>query len=411
MTSKTLTVREAIDLKKQNGGRLLTIPDDFATSSNKSKDGSTFYVPVRILGNPKQKPRFKFTKQVIGGKAKCYGSDNKNKGPENKQQPVMGDATIPFIKLDETTLEKTDYKKEQYKELLMNNAELIELLDTIADDYKHIYDTRLCKEDGPWGPHEVITKKDFVTIRQCDRKALQKEREEDKNRPNEKKLCDRFGKIKLDKSLFRIKLPIDRETRLVGRFNYFKKVFEQIVYDVRKKSANKGAAFEIARLKNAKGDFVELNDKNVGQFITTCSIAGGIFEVENICFSKSGMSLIVKFHELYIMHHRPFARQALNEDEVNEMSDMASSIGGDVDVIEDEGESKRPVSKPKPQFQENETPLDDPDEPTSTDKTDEDSNNVEDDDQNEAEEPPAKPQAKPVVVAPPPAKRIVRKGK
>lgn len=307
---------------------------------NKNKKQPTYYIPfsMRNITGKFMPLNLKFVRQIIASSAKI---------PFGVEEDQAKDLRISYRRLDASDLEKTDYQEESQREVLLkSNEEMIDALNIIADEYYSLLEREVFKYKGD---KFKLTKKQRDTIycfRQSERKAGDGE-EGDEN-----------GMIPLPAPIFRIKLEADPETKKIGRKT--EKGHKYVVFDIKKtarldaenkKKGVKNPTKPVIAKINVGNTITDLTIKNAKHFITYMSLTGGTIYFDSICISNQGVSILCKFTDLHVSHHRVLKQDGLNMEEISENVGFgANNLEEDLDVVVDEpeeGESTKPDTKKK----------------------------------------------------------------
>lgn len=332
MSSNFFTVKEFLAAKEKyadDGGVIKASID--AVKVIKKAQQSTYYIPIKgrnIAG--KQIPlSIKFTKQVLCSNAKiAYGVELKD----------AKDVRVSFRTITKDDLSKTDYNEEQYDELVESNNEFIKVLDAIADEYLAIVNNELLTYKG-----EKIAKKDLKP------KEIYCFRQSHRDKSDSSEQTDDTGKVPLECPIFRIRINANPANKKLGFYSE-KTGHIYTVYDTKKsmhdaavktKETGKKVAPKpvVAKIKSPDGKFQDLTVSNAKHFITYMSLTGGTIQFESICLSKSGVSLLCKFRDLYVWRHKPMKISTLNEDDI----DAYARIGTGADDVDVEMELEEPT--------------------------------------------------------------------
>ena len=106
----------------------------------------------------------------------------------------------------------------------------------------------------------------------------------------------------LEKPIFRMRLPVDKNTGKIGVNDYKSNQVKPIVFDTRKMTEKNDYKPVPAKVK-IDDEMRELDADNAKDFITYKSLLGGNFTIEMVS-SKFGLSSSIKFVDLYVMSNR-----------------------------------------------------------------------------------------------------------
>lgn len=344
MSSNFFTVKEFLAAKEKyaNDGGVIKANIDAVKVIKKAQQ--TYYIPIKgrnIAG--KQIPlNIKFTKQVLCSSAKIAS------GVEQKDAK---DVRISFRAITKDDLAKTDYKEQQYDELVESNNEFVKVLDIIADEYLAIVNNDVLSYKG-----EKIAKKDLKN------KEIYCFRQSHRDKSDNSEQTDDTGKVPLENPIFRIRINANPTNKKLGFYSE-KTGHIYTVYDTKKsmhdaaiksKETNKKVTPKpvVAKIKSPDGKFQDLTVYNAKHFITYMSLTGGTIQFESICISKSGISLLCKFRDLYVWHHKPMKISTLNDDDMDAYARIGTGAD-DVDVVmdlEEPEETEETDDKPKKSF-------------------------------------------------------------
>jgi hypothetical protein len=349
MTSTKITPKTLIELRAKNPelGSILTL-DIKDTKKNKDTTFPTYYIPVRLINSDGARVKCKLTivKQIVASNAKPFGKDE-------KATKAANDVFISFRKFFDEDLNVTDYPDNEKPTLLKQNEELIEALKILSEEYMYLVNNVVVPYDGDKFEIQDPDTLKIANFVQTERKATDEEKKEDAKRGANEKLISKSKKIALANPIYRIKINGDKDTKRIGRINYKTKKVEYTVFDVRKPSKESGKKYMPAKLKDGSGKLVDLTVSNIKHFLTYMSLIGGIIEFEDVCVSKSGISLKTRFQEIYVMPHKPLKPESMNQEDLDEMASAVSTGNTDDMVItdepepEDEDDVQETKSKPK----------------------------------------------------------------
>ena len=314
--------------KPEVGSILKIRPDKKRDNSKQGKESSypTTYIPVDLIdaeGTP-HKLKLAIVGQLIAGNAKPYG---KNEEEIRKADSVY----IPFRKFNVEDLKISDYHESEKEAILKNNEELIKAFEIISEEYLHIVKNEILDDVHELGIIDDPVKINVANFVQSERKLTADEKKQQQNKKS--------AKIKLDNSIYRIRLNGDKDTKLIGRNNFNTKKFEYTVFDFRKKINTKDTKsvykYEPAKLKNSNGKLLDISVSNAKHFITYLSLVGGVINFENISITKNWISLKNSFLELYVSPHKPMKQETMSEEDLAAMN-VAQSFNEDDMVLMDE---------------------------------------------------------------------------
>jgi hypothetical protein len=325
MAAQFITPREIIEIKEQSPDENILTLDIDNINYGKNKTFPTSYIPFkckRLVGPPTQ-INLKLHQQISSSNAKIsFGVLPKD----------AKDVRITMIKFIIDDLENTDYPEDKKLLLIQKNNEAIKALHILKSEYEDLVNTDILTYDGE--KFELGDCRNINNICQTHRKASKEEKRDDKKLPKDERLVNKMGKIPLPHALYRLKILADYETKKLGYKT--KNGHKYVVFDARK--ANKSNKFKpvVAKVKS-KGNPTDLTTDNAKHFITYMSLFSGLFNFDSICISKSGISLMGKFHDIHIWPHKPMTIKTIDEDEMAEMA-YVGATGYDSDAEIDEPE-------------------------------------------------------------------------
>lgn len=294
--------------------------------------GKVYYIPLEFkdVTGAYRPLNFEFSMQLLAGNAKKNQYKNENSSSNF--------VNLLFTKLRKEDLEKSDYLPEQHSNFLKANAEFIEALDIILNEYQReaemIAQYKGAKDVMPKPSNPLIR-----TLKQTHREAKSTDSG-----------ADADNKVPLERPLYRIKLNA-RPDGTIGTENKNGRadtVFDWAKYrDAKEKAKAEGKVAKKvpARLKTSRGTYVELNLDNVHNFITYMSMVTGKIRFDCINISTQGISLKAYIQELMVLHHKPRAFEGISEESLEEM--MAVRKNND-DNDEPEIADEEPKTKSKP---------------------------------------------------------------
>ncbi len=306
------------------------------TRTNADKQQMTYYVPYSCITatGTYATLRLKFNKQIIASNAKLAASQTKD---PSKAKNLL----ITFRRLTIDDLAKTQYKPEQYEKLIEENHELCDALDIIADAFKEMTKTQIREYEGD--KFEILTDKEF-SIRQIYREPTDQEKDDPRiveiedEQVGKKKKKKKF--IPLDTPMYRIKLPLVGNEKLVGRLNK-EKVYQPIVFDQRK-CTKENKYKEVPAKVVLNGKPVNLDMNNAKHFVSYMSLIGGDITFDDACSSKMGISQLNKFNKIHVVPHPPMTIPIRDEQDELDMNNFGST-GYKDDIVVDEPEDDAPV--------------------------------------------------------------------
>jgi hypothetical protein len=332
MSNSSFTPKDIIASKKKHGADSRLLKADIVnTRKNKNPKQPTYYVPITFknVAGKQQAINLKFVRQLISSNAKLpYGAEKDDAKFLN----------VSFKKLESKDLDGTEYPDDKKEGLLAANAEFIEALGIIADDYIACVKDEILKYKGE--KFRLIERK-----LNCFRQDRRLGSAEDENQ-------DEDGKVAID-PIYRIRLEADPETKKIGRNS--DRGHQYVVFDMRKsekeaKETGKPKRDVVARVM-VKGKPVDLNINNAKHFVSFMSLTSGIIHFECICLSRSGISIKCRFRSLHVWRHKTMKQESIGEDDRNDMAEFGYKGGDDedldVNVDEPEEEENDEDSRPK----------------------------------------------------------------
>lgn len=367
--------------------------------NNEKKDpqGTTFWMPfsVRRITDERSPPYLKAKNVILCSSAKV---------PQKKTIENADKLNIVFYHLSKKDLENTDYKPAMYDKILKSHNEFCDALFIMHKHLMKLYDQvaeDADADDAVFRIHDINKVSSFC---QEYRNATTEDRK-NKNLTCEK--VDGKWKVKLDKPIFRLSVPVDKESRKLGK-KWSDKPFKHVVFDARKSTKANNHANVPAAIKS-DGKLKELTAKTAKHFLTYMSLSTLKVNFTGVCSSTQGRSCPTEFHTLSVWPHKPMIQKDLDEEDYDDMAAMGTSEYDDnVDVDEldepDDEDSKSQNSTDNDRkgnknntktvttrkfkgikLGKNETPLDDDVnlEPSEHEASDNDEANVYDEDQKE----------------------------
>lgn len=331
MSSSSFTPKDIIASKKKFGDDSRLLKADIAnTRKNKNPKQPTYYIPVNFknVAGKQQPINLKFVRQLISSNAKL---------PHGAESSDAKFLNVSFKKLELKDLEGTEYPEDKKEGLLTSNAEFIEALSIIADEYIACVKDEINKYKGE--KFRIIERK-----LNCFRQDRRLGSADDENQ-------DEDGKVAID-PIYRIRLEADPETKKLGRSS--DRGHQYVVFDMRKsekeaKETGKPKRDIVARVM-VKGKPVDLNISNAKHFISFMSLTSGIIHFECICLSRSGISLKCRFRSLHVWRHKTMKQESLGEEDRDDMAEYGYKGGDDedLDVNVDEPEEDEDDADSKP---------------------------------------------------------------
>ena len=370
-----MTPKDIIDVYNKYGSGQIFKIDDSKISTSKG-DIPVSYVPFTCINLHGKRTRvnLKFSKQVLCSTPKIpFGTTESN----------ARDLRITFKKLSKDDLEGTDYNDIQKDVLIKSNNEFITALEIIDKELKLLVNEMIESDN-----EKIILgkNKEFISFKQSDRNASKEEKEEDSKRPKDAKKLNKDKKVLLENPLYRIKIPIDKDTRTLKKNIKMagKNDLVPFIYDLRKTTRENPHV--PARVKSG-GKYVDLNVTNAKNFITYMSLVIGVFELNTLCISQQGISIMNKIKELYVNPHRVIKSNVISNEEYDDISSLVTSGYDDnINETDIQDEKKNKVTKNKKSNNSDDEPtlsdhseIDSDDEPKSADE-------IESDDDKESEE-------------------------
>ena len=315
MTTNELTPQEVIELRELFPEENLLTLNVKKAKKNKSADFPTHYVPILI----KRKGPMKNGKPTLGPATGVYMKFSKAVcGSSCKLAPKSDAATarymqIAFRDLSKEDFEQSDYPPKHWEILQKETALFNQALTILSEEYVKMLNaekkaTRKYRQ-GKTVFNFIQTHRNMTD----EEKANRDEGDDDDDDDNDV--------VPLDNPLIRIRINVDYQTRKFGWMSQ-KDGFMYSVFDGRKKRT--GGAHTPARVKTG-GVLTDLNTNNAGAFITFMSLTGGVVALKEVCFSGSGISPFISFHQLHVWPHRRMVRETMNDEELDEMDDLAPS--------------------------------------------------------------------------------------
>jgi len=318
MATSFITPEEIIELKKQYPNECLFTLEPSKTKSNRNTDFPTYYVPFtcKRLKGPPTSLHLKIVLQILASGAKITAGQTVE---------TATDVRIMFRKLSKEDFDNTEYDPEKIPELLERNHKLIQAFEIISDEYVKMVENQVYTYKGK----EFIRKnKTIFPFGQAYREATQAERE------SNSELMTEDGKIKLDYVLYRISIPVVKDTKKLGY--QYANTHQYVVFDARKSNKKNNYKCVPAMVKN-DGKYYDLTVSNADQFITSRSLVGGTIRFSQICLSKSGISLLKSITNLhvwpYLSKHNP--SDTLTEQDHDEFANIGLKSFVEDDVIEE----------------------------------------------------------------------------
>lgn len=114
---------------------------------------------------------------------------------------------------------------------------------------------------------------------------------------------DTKEEVPLENPIYRIQIPVDRKTGIIGNPDYKTGNITPIIFDARKSNQSKGFKPVPATLK-VDGVETQMNIKTCSEYITYKSIVTGVIDFNSFTISKAGISLSRKFTELYVIRNK-----------------------------------------------------------------------------------------------------------
>lgn len=328
------TAQQIIDIAKKYDGDFIepihTEMRDLKTN-NKSAKFAVAWTPVKIkdLDGNLRDPFFKFTKQILGGKAKL---------PPGSDSPKY--MSIPIRYMEKEEIEGGDY--------VAKNPDDPTEVKKINDKIQTYYDVNL------------LAVKALDLLESALRKASEKMLEKEKNRElkanfnKSSRTTDQLNFLsfkqtsyksvedniethnEMEHPIYRLRLPIydyNNDGRIGIGFRSKKspetRIFKPIVFDVRKMTKKNGykevpASVVITEVNgNQKRAFI--NYETAPTFITMKSICNISFRINNITSSKAGISFDVSISKMYIHRHK--AVISTNRTDTVGIAELKDSLG------------------------------------------------------------------------------------
>lgn len=339
MSATTLEPKDIIASKAKWGDQPIMKIDPNKARKNKNPSQPTYYIPVlirNVAGNFVP-VNLKFAKQLIASSAKV---------PHGTSDDDAKDVRISFRLLKDEDLEGTEYEESKRSGLLSSNAEFIEAMSIIADEYVALVEREVFTYKGE--KFKIIrpagAKKDTPVAINCFRQVNRKLADGEKGANED----DDF--IALPTPIYRIKIPADIESRKIG-FSTEKGGFTPVVFDLKRMLSEKtkpGAKRKpvVARIKTADG-YQDLTISNAKHFITYMSVTGGTIAFDSVCISKSGVSLMCRVRELFVIRHKPMKMESLTDGDIDEMGQYNTNSNEEEEIINLDEPTEDADEKPK----------------------------------------------------------------
>lgn len=387
MTSFSTEDVLAMKAKYGPGGWMSVNLDEM--KSNKNTAHKCFYIPVSVLdATGKKVPlNMKFNSQLLASSAKSQAN-----GTDAAKGISVAFKKLSASDLANTTYVKDDSEKTQKKvaSLLKANKMFIEALDFIADEYLNVVKTVILRNRERKITF-VAGCKTVTCFRQTHRNPGKGEKvphestgEDESSDP----IADMTaGKIPFENPLYRVKFNAsrgpDRRIGFDGSKGFIYQVFD-LTRTLKKTTeaaeANKAKGIStpavvppvVAKIKTESG-YEDLTIDNAGHFITYMSAVTGKISVEQICISKSGISLLVSFRELLVAHHKHMPQGGLDSETADTMRELGIGDGSDDEepIYDPKAAAKAEKPRGRRQIDDEDSDVGDPDEPSENGDSDE----------------------------------------
>lgn len=332
MSNSSFTPKDIIASREKHEGSRLMSASMEKMRGNKNSGTPTSYIPITFknVAGKQQYLSLKFVRQLITSNAKL---------PAKTTLDTARYLTVSYRKLKLDDLKDTEYPEDKKEGLLSSNEEFVKALDIIAEEY-----ITCVKED--------VLKHKAKGFSVGNRKITNFK--QDRRKPNDDEEGDEEdGKVAME-PIYRIRLPIDQESKKVGR--KMEKGHMYIVFDMRKSEAEakltgKPKRDVIAKVMY-KGKPIDLTLSNAKHFVSFMSLTSGIINFESICLSSQGISFLCNYRALHVWRHKTMKRESIGDEERDDMAEYGyKNADGeeedlDVNVDEPEEEEQEPESKP-----------------------------------------------------------------
>jgi hypothetical protein len=309
------------------------------TKKNKNEAQPTYYIPIsaKNVAGKRIPLMLRFASQVIASSAKI---------PWGVNEKDAMHVTVAYRKLSDNDFESTEYEENKRPALIEKNHQFIEALNIIADSYLQLVESDVLPYRGD--KFKLNKVRTINCYRQTKRKATADEQ------------GDEDGEMPMENPFFRIKIGADGLTKRIG-FSSEKTGHVDTVFDLKRFIQQKEAATAagdkkqvkhvVAKLKTTDG-YVNLTVTNIKHFVTYMSLTGGIIQFDSVCISKSGISLMCKFKELYVFKHKTLKIDTMNDDAAADMAGFGAGTNNedDEEAVDLDAEDTESKSKGKSKF-------------------------------------------------------------
>ncbi len=326
MSAYYFDVKDIKTAKEKHGDELWFRIDTANIGSSRDKLKPTYYLPIQAMNAAGRwiTPALRFNRQLLASNAKL--------GEQVKEENAK-DLRVVFKKLTATDLENTDYAEEKRAGLLDSNAEFIEALDIIADQFDKLIKDVILKYRGK--DYKVVKSLEqpvpkIFNFKQTRRRA---NADEIKTDDDSDEVPSNF--IELPTPLYRIRIAADPNTQKLGYYDKKQDKHVYTVFDMEKTNLEAKMQGDVTKAKpvvaklkmkskNSKKsgspyEYVDLTISNAKNFITYMSLTAGIILFDRVCISNVGISIQCKFKQLHVIHHKTMKTEAINDELYGDM--------------------------------------------------------------------------------------------